>query len=116
MGLLTPAVLLILIVAALCALLTFRIHARFFKGLVLTVATALCAFAIWLGASDAWAFRDGFPIPAPSAAYPETHGVVAIKMFLLSFWVPLLGGWRPPQGILKFLSHKRGAQQPSRRI
>ncbi|HXH95210.1 MAG TPA: hypothetical protein VNN25_26785 [Thermoanaerobaculia bacterium] len=91
MSLFTPAVVVILALAALCALLAFRLRSLFIKYPLLLVATALLVLAIWLGASDAWAFRDGFPLPAPGYAWSETHGLAAAKAFLLGFWVSLLG-------------------------
>src|SRR3954452_3012705 len=91
MGLFTPAVFVILAVAALCALLASQLRSRHIRYAVLIVAMAVLALATWLGASDAWAFRDGFPIIAPGFAYPETHGLAAARLFLRFFWVSLIG-------------------------
>ena len=91
MSLFTPAVFVILTVAALCALLASKLRSRLLKNAVLAGATAVLGLATWLGASDAWVFRDGFPIAAPGFAYPETHGLAAARLFLHFFWVPLIG-------------------------
>jgi hypothetical protein len=42
----------------------------------------------WLGAVDAWTFRDGLPLPG--IPRQESHGLVAAKRFFLGFWLPLL--------------------------
>jgi hypothetical protein len=91
MSLFTPAVFVILAIAALCALLASRLRSRLSKNVILLMATSVLALATWLAASDAWAFRDGFPVIAPGFVYPETHGLAAVRMFLRSFWVPLIG-------------------------
>ena len=91
MGLFTPAVFVILAVAALCALLASRLRSPLARNALLVVATAVLALATWLGVSDAWVFRDGFPIIAPGFVYPETHGLAAARLFLQFFWVPLIG-------------------------
>ena len=90
MGLFTPAALVFLALAAVCALLASRLRFRILKNALLLTAMALLVFAVWLDASSAWAFRDGFPLPSPREVWFETHGLAATKAFLHDFWVTLL--------------------------
>jgi hypothetical protein len=86
MSLFTPAVLVTLALAAVCALLAWRLRSRFLKNTLLLAATALLVFAVWLDTSTAWALRDGF-FPSPRADWSETHGLAAAEAFLRDFWV-----------------------------
>lgn len=90
MSLFTPAVLVILAVAAVLAILAFGIRPGAIKNAVLVTSALVTALAIWLATVDAWAFRDGFPLPSPKLQWVESHGLVAGKQFLLSSWVPLV--------------------------
>jgi hypothetical protein len=91
MSLLTPAVLLILLVAAVAAAVAYPVRSRNLRGTLLIFALLACALGSWLGASDAWAFRDGFGFGPPRFTYPESHGLHAAWLFLRGSWVPLLG-------------------------
>jgi 4-amino-4-deoxy-L-arabinose transferase-like glycosyltransferase len=90
MSIFTPAVLLILVVATLCALAAFSIRSLALRRVILSLAVCFLLFATWLAATDAWTFRDGFPLPSPGFVYTESRGIDAAKAFLRSFWVPLL--------------------------
>lgn len=89
-SLFTPAVLIILGVSAALALVSLAVRARIPRIILLAISTAICAFGIWFAATDAWAFRDGFPLPSTKFSYPETHGLAAARAFFLGFWVPLI--------------------------
>jgi hypothetical protein len=91
MSLFTPAVLIILGLAAILALLSFCTKSRLRRQFMLVVAAGVWALALWLGASDAWTFRDGFPLPCPKCEYMESSGFVALQSFFHGFWVDLLG-------------------------
>jgi hypothetical protein len=88
MSLLIAYVLTALFLAGLCAAGALRVRSRRGKTALLVVAGLLCAFGAWLGAADAWTFRDGLPLPG--IPRQVSHGLVAAKRFLLGFWLPLL--------------------------
>ena len=77
-----------LVLAGVCAAIALRARSRRTKSVLLAVACILCTLGALVAASDAWAFRDGFPFPG--VRRQTTHGLAAAKAFLADFWLPLL--------------------------